>query len=117
MPRQPRQDSEDNPPLTSNSINRPKTRPKNATTHPGTNAQKILSTRRDPEVIEKEKHDRLTKKANKEREKDEVTTRMTKGQLRVEELQAQLVQAQAELDNPDLRYQAPAVSKGMDFHK
>jgi hypothetical protein len=36
-------------------LNRPVTRQKNATTHPGTDA---LSTRRDREVIEKEKLER-----------------------------------------------------------
>ena len=69
--------------------NRPKTRPKNATTHPGTNAKKILSTRRDPELIEKEKVERQAKKEAKERQKVEEATRKEAAQQHVEDLRAQ----------------------------
>lgn len=69
--------------------NRPKTRQKNATTHPGTDAKKALSTRRDPEVIEKEKLGRQAKKEAKERHKVEEAARKEVAQQRVEDLRAQ----------------------------
>jgi len=68
---------------------RPVTRPKNATTHPGTDAKKALSSRRDPELIEKEKLERKAKKEAKERKKAEETTRKEVAQQRIEELRAQ----------------------------
>ena len=46
--------------------NCPVTCRKNATAHPVTDAQKVLSTRRDPEVIEKEKLECRVKKEAKE---------------------------------------------------
>jgi hypothetical protein len=70
-------------------VNRPATRPKNATAHPGTDAQRALSSRRDPEVIEKEKLERKAKKEAKERQKLDETTRREAAQERVEELRAQ----------------------------
>jgi hypothetical protein len=68
--------------------NRPVTRPKNATTHPGTDAQKVLSTRRDPKVIEKEKTERNAKKEAKERQKADDAARKETAQRRIEELRA-----------------------------
>jgi hypothetical protein len=70
-------------------VNRPATRPKNATTHPGTDAQRALSSRRDREVIENEKLERKAKKEAKERQKVEDTTRREAAHLRVEKLRAQ----------------------------
>ena len=70
-------------------VNRPATRSKNATAHPGIDAQRALSSRRDPEVIEKEKLERKTKKEAKERQKLDETTRREAAQERVEELRAQ----------------------------
>ena len=49
--------------ITDTPPNRPEMHPKNATVHPGTDAQKDLSTHHNPEVIEKEK---LEHKARKE---------------------------------------------------
>ena len=69
--------------------NRPKTRPKNATTHPGIDAKKVLSTRRDPEIIEKEKLARQSKKEAKDRQKTEGATRKEAAQRHVENLRAQ----------------------------
>lgn len=69
--------------------NRPITRQKNATTHPGTEAKKVLSTRRDPELIEKEKLERKEKKDAKERQKEEAATRKEAAQQHVEKLRAQ----------------------------
>ena len=46
--------------------NHPVTHQKNATAHPGTDAQKVLSTSCDPEVIEKEKLECKVKKEAKE---------------------------------------------------
>jgi hypothetical protein len=70
-------------------VNRPVTRPKNATTHPGTDAKRALSSRRDPELVEKEKLERKARKEAKERQKEEDTTRKEAAQQRVEELRAQ----------------------------
>lgn len=70
-------------------LNRPVTRPKNATTHPGTEAQKVLSTRRDPEVIEKEKLARKAKKEAKERQNADEAARKEAAQHRIEQLRAQ----------------------------
>ena len=69
--------------------NRPITRQKNANTHPGTEAQKVLSTHRDPELIEKEKLERKAKKEAKERQKEEEATRKEAAKQHVEELRAQ----------------------------
>ena len=69
--------------------NRPVTRRKNATTHPGTEAQKVLSTRRDPEVIEKEKLERKAKKEAKERQNVEEAARKEAAQHRTHQLRAQ----------------------------
>ena len=70
-------------------LNRPVTRPKNATTHPGTVAKKALSTRRDRDVIEMEKVEKNTKKEAKERRKADEASRKETAQQRVEQLQAQ----------------------------
>lgn len=69
-------------------VNRPVTRPKNATAHPGTDAKKVLSSRHDPEVIEQEKLDRKEKREAKERRKTEEATRKEAAQQRVEKLRA-----------------------------
>jgi hypothetical protein len=69
--------------------NRPVTRPKNATAHPGTDAQKVLSIRRDPEIIEKEKLERKAKKEAKEHQKAEEDARKEAARQLVEELRAQ----------------------------
>jgi hypothetical protein len=69
--------------------NRPVTRRKNATTHPGTEAQKVLSTRRDPEVIKKEKLDRKAKKEAKDRQKADNAARKEVAQHRTEQIRAQ----------------------------
>ena len=69
--------------------NRPKTRTKNATTHPGTTAKKALSTRRDPEIIENEKLERQAKKEAKERQKVEEAIRKEAAQQHVKDLRAQ----------------------------
>lgn len=68
---------------------RPVTRLKNATAHPGTDAKRALSTRRDPEIIEQEKIDRQAKKDAKERQKVEDAARKKAAQHRIEELRAQ----------------------------
>ena len=72
-------------------LNRPVTRAKNATVHPGTEAEKVLSTRRDPQVIEKEKLERKAKKEAKECQKVEEAARKEAAQRHVEELRAQQV--------------------------
>lgn len=69
--------------------NRPVTRRKNATTHPGTDAQKVLSTRRDPEVIEKEKLERKAKKEARERQNADEAARKEAAQHHIEQLRAQ----------------------------
>lgn len=71
--------------------NRPATRPKNATAHPGIDAQKVLSTRRDPEVIEKEKLDRKAKKITKDLKNAEEAARKEAGQRHIEQLRAQQI--------------------------
>jgi hypothetical protein len=71
--------------------NRPTTRPKNATAHPGIDAQKVLSTRRDPEVIEKEKLERKAKKEAKERQNADEAARKEDVQHRVQQLRAQQI--------------------------
>src|SRR3977135_2464803 len=68
---------------------RPVTRQKNATAHPGTDAQKVLSTRRDPEVIEKEKLERIAKKEARERRNADEAARKEDAQHRTEQLRAQ----------------------------
>jgi hypothetical protein len=70
-------------------LNRPVTRQKNATTHPGTDAQKVLSTRRDREVIEKEKLERKAKKEAKDRQNTDEAARKEAAQKRIEQLRAQ----------------------------
>jgi len=77
--------------------NRPVTRRKNATAHPGTDAQKVLSTRRDPEVIEKEKIERKAKKEARERQNADEAARKEAAQHRIEQLRAQ----QAILENEE----------------
>ena len=69
--------------------NCPVTHWKNATAHPGTDAQKVLSTRRDPEVIEKEKLERKVKKEAKERQNADEAARKEAAQQQTEQLQAQ----------------------------
>jgi hypothetical protein len=69
--------------------NRPVTRQKNATAHPGTDARKALSTRRDPEVIAKEKLERKTKKEAKERQNADEAARKETAQRRIEQLRAE----------------------------
>jgi len=59
--------------------NRPVTHQKNATTHLGTDAQKVLSTRHDPEVIEKKKTERKAKKDAKEHQKADDAARKVAG--------------------------------------
>ena len=68
---------------------RPVTRQKNATAHPGIDAQKVLSTRRDPEVIEKEKQERKAKKEARERQNADEAARKEAAQLCTEQLRAQ----------------------------
>jgi hypothetical protein len=77
------EDTADTPP------NRPVTRQKNAMAHPGIDAQKVLSTRRDREVIEKEKLERQAKKEAKERQNADDTARKEAAQHRIEQLRAQ----------------------------
>jgi len=79
--------------------NRPATRSKNATVHPGTDAKKALSNRRDPEVIEREKLERKAKKEAKERQKEEEAERKEAAQRHVEELRAQQA---IELEDEDI---------------
>ena len=90
------------PPHDKNTVNtppnRPKTRPKNATAHPGIDAQKVLSTRRDPEVIEKEKLERKAKKETKERRNADEAARKEAGQCHVNQLRAQQI-TEAETHN------------------
>lgn len=69
--------------------NRPVTRAKNATTHPGTDAKRVLSNRREPEVIEREKVEQKAKKAAKEHKNREEAARKKKAQHHVEALRAQ----------------------------
>ena len=69
--------------------NHPVTRAKNATAHPGTDAKKALSTRRDPEVIEKEKFECNMKKEAKDRQKADEAARKEAAQRRIEEFRAQ----------------------------
>ena len=69
--------------------NRPAMRPKNATVHPGTDAQKVLSTRRDPEVIEKEKLERKARKEAREHQSADKAARKEAAQHRIEQLRAQ----------------------------
>jgi hypothetical protein len=71
--------------------NRPATRAKNATAHPGIDAQKVLSTRRNPEEIEKEKLERKAKKVTKDRQKADEAARQKASQRRIEELRAQQI--------------------------
>jgi hypothetical protein len=79
------------PPHDKNTANRPATRSKNATAHPGIDAQKVLSTRRDPEVIEKEKLERKAKKETKERQNADEAARKEAGQHHVNQLRAQQI--------------------------
>jgi hypothetical protein len=69
--------------------NRPVTRLKNATVHPGTDAKKVLSNRRDPEVIEKEKLDRKARKEARERQDADEAARKEVAQCHTEQLRAQ----------------------------
>lgn len=69
--------------------NRPATRAKNATVHPGTDAKKVLSTRRDPEVIEKEKLERKARKEARERQNVDEAARKEVAQHYTEQLRAQ----------------------------
>ena len=66
--------------------NCPVTRWKNATAHPGTDAQKVLSTRCDPEVIEKEKLEHKAKKEAKECQNADEAARKEATQQRTEQL-------------------------------
>ena len=68
---------------------RPATRLRNATIHPGTEAKRALSNRRDPEIIEQEKIDRQAKRDAKEQQKVEEAERRKVAQHRIEELRAQ----------------------------
>jgi hypothetical protein len=84
--------------------NRPITRPKNATAHPGTDAQRVLSNRRDPEIIEKEKLERKSKKEAKEHQKAEEVARKEAARQRVEELRAQqAIELDEEESHPQLK--------------
>ena len=67
-------------------VHRPVTRQKNATVHPGTEAKKVLSSRREPEIIEQEKIERKAKRDAKERQKTDEATRKEAAQQRVDEL-------------------------------
>jgi hypothetical protein len=87
-------------------LNCPVTRPKNATAHPGTNAQKVLSTRRDPEVIEKEKLEHKAKKEAKERQKADEAARREVAQHRIEQLRAQQT-IDLEDEESELTHQQP----------
>jgi hypothetical protein len=69
--------------------NRPVTRQKNATAHPGTDAQKVLSTRRDPEVIKKEKLERTARKEARERQIADEAARKEAAKHRIEQLRAE----------------------------
>ena len=69
--------------------NHPVTRRKNATAHPGTDAQKVHSTHCDPEVIEKEKLERKAKKEAKECQNADEASRKEATQQRTEQLRAQ----------------------------
>lgn len=70
--------------------NQPVTHPKNATTHPGTDAQKVLSIHHDHEVIDKEKVGWNAKKKAREHQKADEALRKETGQCCIEQLQAQL---------------------------
>jgi hypothetical protein len=83
MPRQDEKTADSDTP------NRPVTRRKNATTHPGIDAKKALSTRRDPEVIEKEKLDRKVRKETKDRQNADEDARKEASQQLIENLRAQ----------------------------
>ena len=69
--------------------NRPVTFWKNATAHSGTDAQKVLSTRHDPEVIEKEKLECKAKKEAKEHWNADKAARKEAAQQWTEQLRAQ----------------------------
>ena len=69
--------------------NRPVTRQKNATAHPGTDAQKVLGTHHDPEVIEKEKLERKARKEAKEHQNADEAARKEAAQHHIEQLRAQ----------------------------
>jgi hypothetical protein len=87
---------------------RPVTRTRNATVHPGIDAQRALSNRRDPDVIAKEKLERIAKKEAKERQKTEEAKRKEVAQQHIEELRAQQV-----IEESDIPRQQP---KGMGTH-
>jgi hypothetical protein len=80
-------------------LNRPVTRHKNASAHPGTEAKRALSSRRDPEIIQKEKLDRKARKDAKDLQKAKETARKETTQHHIEELRAQQA---TELGNKEL---------------
>jgi hypothetical protein len=92
-------------------VNRPGTRKKNATVHPGIEAQKALSSRRDPEVIEKEKLERKEKKEARERQKLDESARREAAQERVEELRAQ-----QSIENEADESEIPRQQRGTNFN-
>jgi len=91
--------------------NRPVTRRKNATTHPGTEAQKVLSNRRrDPQVIEKEKLERIAKKEAKDQKNADDAAGKEVAQHHTEQLRAQQAN-DLEVEESEIPRQQPPKGK------
>lgn len=88
--------------------NRPVTRAKNASAHPGTEAKRALSSRRDPEIIEKEKSERKARKDAKDYQKAKKTARKEVAHRRIEEIRAQqAIDSELGDSEPNLRHREP----------
>jgi hypothetical protein len=100
---------------TSDSVNnRPRTRSKNAETHPGTAAQEALrvnAPRRDPAVIQQEKEAVKERKASKDKEKKANQARNEATKSIADEFRAQQVTKQA-IDEAEMPRKTAMTSKG-----
>jgi len=96
--------------------NRPRTRSKNANTHPGTAAQdalRVKAPRRDPAVIQQEKDAMKERKVLKTQEKEDKQARNENTKRIADEFRAQQVSSQAG-DEAELLRQNP--KGGVCYH-